>query len=191
MFKSIAPKTAALGLISTAIGLALFAAGETTVVVRTKSHNLPPGTTIVVDATAMYVIDELKRDGQKILATQLSELRANGYLQWRLTAGPDGTVPTKEFRFVFSNKLPTPPPGTAGSLRFRTHYEIVCPPDAGNTCISYQRESTYGGTLRSVPNLLERCLNLTGLGAPEGIQIGIASCGPQHDTMTVPREATH
>jgi hypothetical protein len=167
----------------------LFAADETTVVVRTNSHNLPPGTTIVVDVTAIYVVDELKRDGQRIEATQVSEMRANNYLQWRLMAGPDGTVPRKEFRFVFPNKLPIPPPGTVGSLRFRTHYEIVCPRSAGKACISYQHDSTFGGMLRSVPNLIERCLNLTGLGAPEGIQTGIGSCAQQRDEMTVPRGA--
>jgi hypothetical protein len=183
-------KTLIISFCAVAVALTATAADLRSVALRTEVSKLPAGTAVEAEVDVAYALHELQRNGSHVTFKEVFRQPGKGHAQVRIVAGVDGTARPSEFHFTVAD-APAPPAGTVEKLVFPLTYKITCPEaaTANGTCHSFERSTNFLMTLRPVDKgkPVIRCLKVKGLGAPEGVSIGIGPCGVEIDLQAVPR----
>lgn len=178
-----------VGVCAAAIPVIVAAADPRSFILRTQVMKLPPGTVVEAQVSVEYALHELHRNGAEITFTETFRTPAEGQARIRIVAGKDGTAQPTEFRFKLP-EMPPPPEGTVEKILFPLTYKIVCPAKvAEGTCHSFERTSKFSMTPRPSEKgkPILRCFKAQGLGAPQGVSIGVGVCGVDNGQEAVPR----
>jgi hypothetical protein len=134
------------------VATASLAAAGTTIVVDTKTSNLPPGTHVRVEAGGEYRLLEFapltaeERSRPSVSRTASDQnvkfrLAAEAPLVWEFVVPANGVVAPRQFRLTFSKELGAAPRGMAANVTFPLKYTVTIPAKAGKPAIEAEQTS--------------------------------------------------
>jgi hypothetical protein len=165
------------------VATARLAAAGTTILVDTKTTNLPPGTHVRVEAGGEYRLLEFapltpeERSKPSVSRTASDQnikfrLAAVAPVVWEFVVPANGVVAPQKLRLTFSKDLAVAPRGMAASVTFPIKYTISIPARAGKPAV--EREQATRASMR-VPadGRWERCLRVENW--ENGIFVGMSA----------------
>jgi hypothetical protein len=150
-------------------GISVLASAGTDVVLDTRALTLPPGTTVHVEITAQYELDDIPTFSRADVGKRIEitddmtryRLRATDVADWDFTFPQSGIVPAKRFVLHFKEKLLAPPPRMMASVAFPVTCTLIRPDGS-------KREQEYKFSMAITADTvsINRCLKVSG--GPKG-----------------------